>query len=191
MNDYKIIDDKVKFILRDLTYAEIDLEDLERVRNEIKPGNFWYKNKAGYILGLNRNNKIVLLHRFITSCPKGLVVDHLNHFKWDNKKENLKVCTIQENNKNKINYSAAYAENKRFDKKRGVLKVNENNIEPLLTNQDVLDLLNINERTLYDYRENQGLPYFKLNKRTFRYDKQMVLDWLQNRLENNQESQMK
>ena len=62
----------------------------------------------------------------------------------------------------------------------------EKKIEPLMTNQQVMELLNVNERTLYEYREKQGLPYFKLNSRTFRYKKEMVMEWLESRLENEQ-----
>lgn len=57
-------------------------------------------------------------------------------------------------------------------------------MEPFMTNQQVMDLLNVNERTLYDYRENKGLPYIKLSQRTFRYEKSKVIQWVREREQN-------
>lgn len=87
----KVFDDKGNYTL-------IDTEDLEK----IKP-YYFYKDTYGYYVTCKASDKIghtFYLHRFITDCPKGLVVDHLNHNRADNRKENLKVCTLQDNRKN-------------------------------------------------------------------------------------------
>ncbi len=39
----------------------------------------------------------LLMHRLITGCPAGKVVDHLSHDTLDNRRANLKVCTSSEN----------------------------------------------------------------------------------------------
>lgn len=86
--------------------VKIDIEDVEKCKqycwNIRKNGN---KNNLFYVLAYDKNNKnkIIRLHRYITDCPKDKVVDHINHDTFDNRKENLKVCTIFENNINKKN----------------------------------------------------------------------------------------
>jgi hypothetical protein len=47
----------------------------------------------------------LLMHRLLTNCPKGKVVDHLNHDGLDNRMANLKVCTYSENMLNARKYN--------------------------------------------------------------------------------------
>lgn len=84
----KVFDNKGNFTL-------IDTEDLEKVKpyyfTKIAKDYFASDLKSGYIH----------LHRLITDCPEGMVVDHINHDKADNRKCNLRICTIRQNNMNK------------------------------------------------------------------------------------------
>lgn len=74
-----------------------DKEDYEKIKDIC-----WNKQK-GYISGL-MNGKSIRLHRLILDVPKGCVVDHINHKKYDNRKENLRICKQHQNTKNrKIN----------------------------------------------------------------------------------------
>ena len=71
----------------------IDAEDYEKVKEYC-----WSEMSNGYISAYSQN---ILLHRFVTNCPKGKVVDHINHNIKDNRKINLSVCTQRENSLNR------------------------------------------------------------------------------------------
>lgn len=74
----------------------IDTEDIDKIKDihwnaeKDKRGKFYVRNRK----------KNLRLHRVITNCPPNLVVDHINHNTLDNRKSNLRVCTIAENNRN-------------------------------------------------------------------------------------------
>ena len=56
---------------------------------------------SGYVTGGNkRGGKLMLLHRLIVNAPDDTVVDHINHNVLDNRKENLRICSIAENIRN-------------------------------------------------------------------------------------------
>src|SRR5690554_4714768 len=78
-------------------FALIDREDFERVdqyqwRLDISHG-YVYTN----IFQSDGRRKKQYLHRFITNCPAGMVVDHINRNKKDNRKSNLNIVTQREN----------------------------------------------------------------------------------------------
>ena len=59
----------------------------------------WWCHHLGYVVG-KVLGKEVLLHRFIMGEPEGLVVDHINGNKQDNRRCNLRICTHQDNTRN-------------------------------------------------------------------------------------------
>lgn len=68
-----------------------DLEDYDKINNYC-----WYYSNSSYV-STTINNKDVKMHRLIMDCPSGLSIDHINHKPHDNRKENLRICTHQEN----------------------------------------------------------------------------------------------
>lgn len=65
----------------------------------------WRKMSKGYIsrtykIGKNKY-KSQYMHRFIMNAPDGYEVDHLNHKRADNRRENLRICTTAENAMNR------------------------------------------------------------------------------------------
>lgn len=86
----------------------IDSEDWERVRKYR-----WYihLDSSGivYVYANKKDEdriKIIKLHRFIMNCPARKVVDHVDHNTCDNRKENMRICTKQQNNMNRRKGSA-------------------------------------------------------------------------------------
>jgi hypothetical protein len=78
----------------------LDNQDYEDYKNL-----YLWVHKLGYIevqLRLKANVwKNYRLSRLIMDCPKGMVVDHINHNQLDNRRSNLRICTQSENNKNR------------------------------------------------------------------------------------------
>lgn len=89
-----------EIIIDSKTYGKklikIDKDDIEKVKkyswfvSQSKQGVFYVMTSSG----------AKRLHRYIMDCPKGLVIDHINHDTFDNRKRNLRICTVDENCKN-------------------------------------------------------------------------------------------
>lgn len=96
-NEIIIYDGYAEIILYDdnckeIDRCKIDIEDVEKVK-----GYKWSKDNYGYCIHTNLNIK---LHRYIMNCPEDMVVDHINHDTLDNRKENLRICTKKQNERN-------------------------------------------------------------------------------------------
>lgn len=46
----------------------------------------------------------VLLHRHLTQCPNGLVVDHIDGDPLNNRRSNLRICSRYDNHLNRVKY---------------------------------------------------------------------------------------
>lgn len=88
---------------------KIDNDDVDKCKMFHWSINKYYgEGKGSYYYA--SNNKIGLLHRYITGVSKGMVVDHINGITLDNRKENLQVCKQCENIRK---------QNLRYDNKSG------------------------------------------------------------------------
>ncbi|MGA2914772.1 MAG: HNH endonuclease [Sedimentisphaerales bacterium] len=58
--------------------------------------------KSYPVLRIGKNpSRFVRLQCFIMKPPKGMVVDHINHDGFDNRRENLRICTQRQNTLNR------------------------------------------------------------------------------------------
>ena len=95
----------------------IDTEDLEKIRHYY----FSLHGNDGYFSAIIKGKR-VYLHRYIMNAPKGMVVDHINHLREDNRKCNLRVCTKSQNNRNLS--CKGYYFNKKYGKWQAYITLN-------------------------------------------------------------------
>lgn len=102
--EYTIIDNYAIFYIKDKSLNEhccyVDIEDTHFLDHQffITYG----KDNKPFSLQDFHGRK---LHRLIMNPPKNMVVDHINHNIFDNRKSNLRICSKGENNQNKKGYS--------------------------------------------------------------------------------------
>jgi hypothetical protein len=80
-------------------YAIVDTADYEKLDK-----HKWNAGRCGERFYANRRigGKILLMHRVIMDCPKGMVVDHKDHNTMNNSRGNLRVCTPSQNSQNQL-----------------------------------------------------------------------------------------
>lgn len=89
--DYKVIP------LGDGTCTFVSNEDYEWAKN------YCWKNHRGYV----RSTKMGALHRLIMNTPSDMFCDHVSRNPLDNRRENLRNVTKQQNTFNSIPYSSS------------------------------------------------------------------------------------
>lgn len=77
--------------------ALVDDDDYDNIKYHA-----WFMH-LGYVVRREHGHgsPILRMSRIITNCPDGSSVDHINGDKLDNRKENLRICTQSDNNKNR------------------------------------------------------------------------------------------
>lgn len=71
-----------------------DLEDYDKIKKYT-----WGLNELKYVVSAPFG-KSTRMHILIMNPPKGMVVDHINHMTYDNRKENLRICERSQNQMN-------------------------------------------------------------------------------------------
>lgn len=74
--------------------ALIDIDDAEEVG-----GYLWQAHSTGYAKSRGTGKRIYM-HRLINKTPKGLLTDHINGNRLDNRKANLRTATHYQNQNN-------------------------------------------------------------------------------------------
>jgi hypothetical protein len=101
-NDWVLHDDYAEVILRDSQGKEtgrglIDLEDVDR----LKPYKWFlhkgYKTNYVYSKTGQKNGHNLIMHRLVMNYEGELVIDHINWNGLDNRKQNLRIVTHQQN----------------------------------------------------------------------------------------------
>jgi hypothetical protein len=94
----KAPNDRVRYIaLTKGMFALVDACDYERL-NQYR----WFAMKGDNTYYAIRNSPqgAILMHREIMHAPKGVPVDHIDHNGLDNRRGNLRLCTVGQNNCN-------------------------------------------------------------------------------------------
>jgi hypothetical protein len=78
----------------------VDDEDYEYLNQWNWQAHYNKKQSIYYATGVINKN-FVTMHRLILNAPKDMYVDHINHNTLDNRKENLRLATLSENQYNR------------------------------------------------------------------------------------------
>jgi hypothetical protein len=114
-----------------LAFSLLDAEDAHLISNRR-----WCTDTNRYWVA-KINNKQVRLHRLVMNCKDDEFIDHINGDRSDNRKLNLRVCTVAENCMNKghqKNNTSGYKGGSKYETKTGprwraCCKSNENHIK--------------------------------------------------------------
>ena len=83
-----------EIILTQGKVALVDDEDYEMI-NKFKW--FFHTGYASTNITEKGRQRTIKMHRYILNAQKGFMVDHINHNTIDNRKENLRISTNQQN----------------------------------------------------------------------------------------------
>jgi hypothetical protein len=101
-----IYDNGIKgFDVKEKCRCKIDLEDINKIK-KFK----WYARNDNYV----RNCYGAYIHRIILDPPYNKYIDHINHNPLDNRKNNLRVVTNQQNHMNQKIRGYYYSKDKKW-----------------------------------------------------------------------------
>lgn len=127
--------------------------------------------KDGYAARFDRDRgKAVSMHREIVNPPDGLVVDHLNGHRLDNRRSNLRACTPQENARNLHRHCREcdalavpdtwYCESCQSQRDRQVAALQPES--PMCTIKDIAERLNVSAKTIRRWLQDGKIDGFRI-----------------------------
>lgn len=135
-------------------YAIIDNKNIPLVSKYI-----WnYCGREGNKYVCSTGDDKISLHRLITNCPNGLVVDHINHNTLDNRKCNLRICSQLKNCQNRTigkNNTTGYTGIGLTKNGKYIARIcfNKKNIN-LGTFDNIEDAINVRNNAKYNLEKN-------------------------------------
>ena len=81
-------------------YVLIDSVDFNKISSYSWYLRPYYRSKTKFKVA-TATKPIIYMHRLIMNCPDELVIDHINGNALDNRKRNLRVCSVSNNAKNR------------------------------------------------------------------------------------------
>ena len=122
-----------KFIMNTFIISEEDVEKVEKYD--------WHKDKQTGYWYTYKNGKKTYLHRYITNNNTNNPTDHIDKDKNNNTRENLRICTCEENARNKsfksnnqTGYTNIYKHGKKY-----IIQARINNKTKTLASFNTLD----------------------------------------------------
>ena len=88
-------------------YALVDNEDFKKINKykwyaAYQPTSRNYSAVRAKWSRTKKRNQTIYMHRIIINAPKYMSVDHIDHNSLDNQKNNLRICTTRDNNRNVV-----------------------------------------------------------------------------------------
>ncbi len=107
-----------------LTQGKVAIVDEEDYPSLIRYNWHAVKSTQTFYVRSRVNNRVILIHRFIMNPPEAMVVDHINHNGLDNRRSNLRICTKEQNARNRKPNTSRNGKYKgvHFDKTRNKFK---------------------------------------------------------------------
>jgi len=139
-------------------YSKIDYEDYEKIKNYS-----WYKSKRQSVES-RINYKLIKIHHIIKWKPlKWYVIDHINWDTLDNRKNNLRVCTIQQNiwNSKLSKNNTSWYSHIRFNEKNNnrIVKITNNKKEIARRFKELNEAIKYKDKILKELRWNFNRNY--------------------------------
>lgn len=89
----------VRILLQDGTFTTVDEADWHLVS-----AHLWHRAVNGYVV-TNRQGRVgdlVYMHRLIMGAPENVPVDHIDRDRTNNRRRNLRLATVSQNNANSV-----------------------------------------------------------------------------------------